>query len=459
MSFDNTEVQVAVLAIATIIGIMVAVHIARRLRRLLNFRTLLLFNYVLVTSVSGMAHLTNNAASRVGYFDVRSAASSESATISTCVGLISLCVALLHKLPRAQKGVDGSLASKSPTIAERRFLLYLSLLLLPLTIWATFIIQDYTAQLDSERIVAIDGGMARYSYAAKWFAWAASFAAIWILSTKLGKNRLFASMTVAVCVLSIVGSMAWSGGRSIVLVMVFPIVLVLLPKLRGMTWILWPIGVASFANYIINVSLLRGGSADTHTFRSWLDWQWGRFSMMGWADEQVTDGGLRLGETFASVAVSLIGGILRLAGFQLDKFGWVSSTQLAGNSLRGDNTTWIVPGLNAELYLNFGLIGVAVGLYALGRVVNWMDSKYAHAPTITLRLTYAYIGTVLVLRSIPSDSGSIPAYLLYIGAPLLLAGLYSYLTLGKTRQQTLKGSGYEKDWPSFRSSGGSRFAD
>ncbi|STX15474.1 Uncharacterised protein [Kocuria rosea] len=452
MLIDATEVQIFALAIASAAGLIVAAHIARLMGRFLNFRTLLLLNYILVTSVSGIAHLTTDGASRIGYHDVRGIDSAQAATVSTCVGLVALCCALLHRVPKGRASKERVGSSFLLSSRERHFLFYLSLLLLPLTIWSTVVIQNYAIQLDSERIVAIEGGMARYSYVAKWFAWAASFATIWLIGTRLGRNRLFASLVAAICVLSIVASIAWSGGRSIILVMVFPVVLVLLPRLRGLTWILWPIGLAALANYIIKLSELRGGSADSLSLRAWTDWQWGRFSMMGWAHEQVEENGFLLGETFASAGATLLGGIVGLIGVSLGQPSWLSSTQIAGADIRGDNTTWIVPGLNAELFMNFGLVGVALGLYALGRFTNWVDQKYATASSITIRLTFAYIGTLLVLRSVPSDSASIPTYLLYIGNPLLLAGLYSHIMHRKlTRTPVAKSIAYADQISSDRS--------
>lgn len=434
MFIDPTEAMVATLVLASTSGVIVAFYIARRMGRLLNFRTLLLLNYVLVTSVSGIAHLTSDAVGRIGYHDVRGTESAYSATVSTCVGLVALCGALLYRVPRVKKSDKLESFSFSLGLRERRFLFCLSLILLPLTIWSTLVIQDYATQLDSNRIVAIEGGMARYSYVAKWFAWAASFATIWLIGTRLGRYRLFASLVAASCVLFITSSLAWSGGRSIILVMVFPIVLVLLPRLRGITWLLLPLGIVALTNYVINLSTLRGGSSDSLTLRAWLDWQWGRFSMMGWAQEQTQQGGFLLGETFASAAASLLDGVTGLVGLPISAPTWMSSTQIAGRDIRGDETTWIVPGLNAELYLNFGLFGVAAGLYMLGRVTNWVDANYAQAPNIILRLTFAYIGTLLVLRSIPSDSESIPTYLLYIGTPLLVAGYYSHIAFRKRMQ-------------------------
>lgn len=426
MVADLSQVQIVALTMASVTGVATALYIAHRIGRFLNFRTLVLLNYVLVSSVSGIAHLANDTAGKAGYYDIRGLDSINAAIASTCIGLFALCSALLHRLPSKPAGVKQPRTTFSLRRSERQLLLLLIVVLLPLTVGSTIIIQSYAAELDSNRIVAVDGGMARYSYAAKWFTWATSFAAIWLVSTRWGRNRLFTMTVAVVSVLAIVGSLAWSGGRSIILVMTLPLILILMPRLRGTTWLLWPIGIAALANYIIALTVLRGGRVDAWSLSAWLDWQWGRFSMMGWAHQMVEKNGLMYGETFASSTATLFSGVVGLVGISSNFPDWISSTQLAGSSLRRDDTTWIVPGMNAELYLNFGLVGVAFGFYILGRVTNWIDRKYFESPSVLLRLSYAYVGSLLIFRSAPSDSGSIPTYLLYIGAPLIFSGAYSY---------------------------------
>ena len=435
-----------VLGAFSLTGVVIAFYIARRLNRFLNFRTLLILNVVMADLVSGMVHLADVEGPSRGYFDILSTPGAPSATPAVFGGILALggvCAACLRKLPSA--GVARQ-RPRDPTVAqwllpsERRFLLVAVLLMVPLTYGATLKVKSFAASEASTRIIGLDSGLARYSYISNWLVWTISFAAIWFVGTRFGRQRPLILLVTGISILLITMSLSWTGGRSIVVVMCLPLILVLLPFLHGLKTMTILVATSAAGFYIASITQARatGQSYDLSSLSSWVDWQWGRFSMLGFSSDYVSTHGYLWGETFVAGLLSTVFGALRLAGIDVPVLSLATSTQISGESLGGSRSaTHIVPGFSAELYLNFGLVGIIVGYYVLGRITNWVDCKFRDTPSAIGQLVYAYVGTLLVFRTVVSDSGSFWAYLLFSGTPLLVAATFSFWARGPGSMHSL----------------------
>ncbi|WP_104063809.1 O-antigen polymerase [Arthrobacter sp. 4R501] len=429
------------LGLYSIGGFIISQYIARRLGRFLNFRTLVILNYIIVNLVSGIVHLSQVEGATRGYFDIVNASDDATfnATVGSMIGLMALCAACLHKLPAADFK-PTELPEPWLVPGEQRFLFLTTAVMLPITIYATMQIQSYVESIEATRVIALDDGLARWSFLSNWFVWAISFLAILMISGKAGKNRIFSLIVTAGAVMAMVASLAWTGGRSVIIVMILPLILIALPRLRGVRWLAVPAGVVAAVSYIITVTENRSSTDAGFNVTTWLDWEWGRYSMTGFASEYVHDNGYALGESFLAGAMSVLLGVLRLVGLPISNPPLRTSTQMSGEYfLYSRSEVFIVPGLNAELFMNFGLVGIVVGCFVLGRITAWADSKYQASQTVLTRLAFAYVGTLLVFRTVAADSGSIYSYVLYVGAPLLVAAWYSKSTRSRhEKRQALK---------------------
>lgn len=417
-------------------GFLVAIYIARRLGRFLNFRTLLILNYIIVSPASGVVHLSQVQNAPRGYFDVLTSNDDalNNATLGSLLGLLALCIACVMKLPQAKADQTASgdlLLAKG----ERRFIALSALLMLPITVFATLQIQAYVRTTELTRVIALNDGMARYSFISNWFVWVISFIALLIIASRAGKNRLITLIVTAATVLAIVTSLAWTGGRSVIIVMVLPLILVVLPRLRGVRWLAIPVALTAAAAYMISVSQNRSSTTTDFNVATWLDWEWGRYSMTGFATEYVQAHGYAFGESFLAGILSVFLGVLRLIGIPIANPPLQTSTQMSGQHLLNSSSLiHIVPGLNAELYINFGMAAIVGGLFLLGRLTSRIDDLYQKAPTALIKFWFAYVGTLLVFRTVSADSGSIFSYVIYVGAPLLFAACYSALVRHRSNQ-------------------------
>lgn len=409
-----------VLVLSTVIGTVTCTHIVKRTQRVLTFRFLLVANTVLIGPVSGIIHLSRFDGASRGYYDVTVSPGAGVATIGTALATLTVC-AVTARIP---PGV-GRLHYALPTIARKQRLLLLSAsaILLPVSVYAILKVQRFASDSGLVRLISVDQGFARYSFISNWFVWAVSFTALLAVASTRIKAPLIAALIVLAAVLAVAASLSWTGGRSIILVMTLPLLMVTVPQL-GKSKAIVGFGVSAIVLYVvITVSGVRSQTSTAAAYLgvpTWFDWQWGRYSLLGFASNYSTHTGLLWGQTFVASISHFLEGSARLLSLRLGGDGLHEVTEITGAQLVGDSKAiYIVPGLTAELYLNFGLVGIVLGIAVLGKLVTWCDRRLDGSSTPISKLGWAYVGTLLVFRCLTSSSGAILSYLFYIGFPLL----------------------------------------
>jgi uncharacterized membrane protein len=107
----------------------------------------------------------------------------------------------------------------------------------------------------------------------------------------------------------------------------------------------------------------------------------------------------------------------------------MSVGQMAAEDLvNSSSAIYIVPGLSAELFINFGVGGILFGYLALGLLVGWIDTKFAKSQTIILQLFWAYVGTIFAFYGVVSNGEAVISLVLLRGAPLVVMGAISHLS-------------------------------
>lgn len=409
------------LCVTGVYGLIVAVRIAIVLERVANFRSIIIAMYIVVNVASGVAHLSGIETSNRGYFDLlQHPERILVATLTSCLGLIVLCAGCLRRLGDAPKGASASVSTLAGTGAP---LFVSALIMFPAVAGALASIRSYAATLDTERIISLDGGLARLGFLSQWSTWVISFIFLALCATRIGRSRfLVVCLLLASCVV-IVSSLAWTGGRAIAVMMSLPLVLAvwaILGKFRLVLAIALSLAAAGYSASVI-ASRTANYASDNFGLVSAIDWQFGRFSMMGFADEYVSGNGYLLGETILSGVLSVPFGVLKLLGLADGVVLPRSVTEISGDHLLGSSSaTYVVPGMSAELYVNFGLLGIVLGYYFLGRIIAVVDDSYAETPDIALKFGLAYVGVLLVFCTVSSQSGAIFSYALFTGLPVMV---------------------------------------
>ena len=391
--------SVGVLIITALTGTVAIAAVVRRIGRILSFRVFAIAFYLIVNVASGIAHIIDTERTRRGFYDAAAALEPgklfETSLIAG-LGLIAIYIGVTRGMPRISDPTP--LETKSLASADRTLIIPVIAVFLPVSLWSVIKIQAYAATLDTVRIISVSGGLARYVFLASWFVPIVYFSVIWLVFRPISNEKLWTPLVLLVGVLAITISVQWSGGRSTAFFLCLPLFYVLAPKLRKMSWA----GIAFSAAIGLMFTFIALKQNDFRQSKSafgstglsdWLDWEFGRFSMLGFALQSSDRYGLLGGETFVESVLRPLVGLSQFVGIQLFQLDSRSSTQVVVSELLNSNTAdWIVPGLSAELFLNFGVVGIAVGYFLLGRLCGWADDQFANSGSILTQLAWAFAG-------------------------------------------------------------------
>ncbi|AMY52603.1 hypothetical protein A3L23_01252 [Rhodococcoides fascians D188] len=426
MSITAVGISASVLLAASALGFMAIWRIGKSLERQVNFRSALLLMYIVVNNISGTVHLMGLSKTR-GFVDLTSSpggdygAGAFGAVVLASLGTVVLSAVLLTGL-RAHN-IQNDRSNHRLDRKETRIALVLALMLIPPSVPAVISIQQYVATTAATRVVALDGGLARISFLAQWLTWGIGFLAIYLISrtssTMILRRAGILSCAVALTVLSL----NWTGGRSIVVIMSMPLLVAILPtlgKLRKWTVLIFVVGAIAYIASITSTRLEGFRTRDSADIWAFFDWQWGRFSILGFANQYVEQNGLLYGETIYYGLYYVPYGVLKLIGLgdvlPLPR----SSMEVMGGEIFGDpSVTYLLPGFTAEYYMNFGSVGMLSALAVLGMLVARLDDLFRRQTSMLRRFCFAYLGTVAVFCTIPAQSGALPSYLFFTGLPVL----------------------------------------
>ena len=447
----STLIELVGLVVLLLIGIAVVLHIASARRRLISFSVLAIATYLVVYPLSGIAHLALNNSSSRGYFDllVNSHGGGLDRLLICGLGFAALLLPiLLNRDPRRS----------SPTLrftpGMGRATFAIGIVVLPVAALAVVQMVDYAQTVDATRIAALSGGMARVGFASQWITWAVSFIALGFLVRNGGVRGTIPVIVVVVLSIAVIASsLAWTGGRAIVLMMAAPLVLALWPGIRkGARATMIVVASVAFAVFLAVTTVARSASYSGAGFSlaRVLDWEVGRYSMLGYSVDRVDAVGILWGETLAEGALQVPRGLFQFAGLTLPP-GFRSVTQITGADLLGDpRLNYIVPGMTAETYLNFGVLGVVTAYFVLGWLITKVDRLLETSGDPALRLASAYLGVLLVFCTFSSQSGAGFNYLLFTGFPVVLL-LVVYQLRARRQKKTIRSdsgaAGVRRVWP------------
>ncbi len=149
--------------------------------------------------------------------------------------------------------------------------------------------------------------------------------------------------------------------------------------------------------------------------------------MLGFADTYTTQGGFLHGETFVQALMNVTLGVVRLLGLYVPNPPLRSMPEITGQAILQSDQTHVVAGLNSELFINFGYAGIFVGMLLLGLFAGWVDRRFAKAENLIAQLGWAYLGSLVIFRTLAADANALASFLIYSGAPVLVMGVLAYL--------------------------------
>lgn len=440
------SVTLLLLSVTAVLGAWSLVALRRR-DGPLPLRRLIVVVYLLTYVASGYAHVLGLSTNR-GYYEASAGAEvvdragMTGAAVGTLLGLVALLVGLfVYPSTPSPVHSDGSRTRGEPESRRYSFPARHRVLTLlaggavtAVSAYGLVRVRTVVASLDVSRVIAVDGGMARFANLAQWLPWGVTFIGLALLARRPGpRGEAWNAVLVAAALGAGYLSSSWAGGRTDIVLFAVPVLAVFLPRLPTLRRPLLVGGAALVLALVRAETLAREGVS---SFDLWdlLDWQFGRFSMLAFAVRYVDDHGYLAGETLLTGYLTVPAAVLHLLGVE-SSVPTLSIVQVTGQEFSGTNEAiFMVPGMSAELYMNAGYAGSVVGYVVLGVLVSVLSNVYAALPTEVGRLAVAYVGAVVLLHSVNAQSGAAPQIVLFGGAPLFVLGVVEYLAARRGRE-------------------------
>jgi hypothetical protein len=434
----------ALAAILLVISSAMLLRAAVRTGSLVNGYTLALGAFLVVYPLSAFVHLTGKDYVSLGFYEI---AALDPHTQAHHVYL-SLALVLLAQLalwwglaparPQASSNDPHLVRVRSTLLVLAGFVFTL------LGATGTYLLfsssgeslQDIAA-LDRTRELA--AGTARFVFMSEWLSWGIVFLLTAFLVSRTGKNHPKAALAVLIggsaCMLL---NLFWTGSRAENLLAVLPLIFVvkkIAPRhFRPFTAVIVAgvAGIVVFETIARTTTMLNSGldylvqgGLSTSQFvanqiAAVFDWQMGRYTTISLAFDMVHRYGHAFGSTLLQGLTMTINAPATLLHISAKVPEPEAITALVGQYIYGDPTkTGVVPGTLAELYFNFGLVGVIGGFFVIGRIARYCISLTHSAADMGTALLGFYVLTLLCVWTIPMTA-TLGVYLLATtGFPVL----------------------------------------
>lgn len=432
-------------ALLLLISVAILLRAAVKTGSFLNGYTLVLATFLLTYPLSAFVHLTGADYVSLGFYEI--AALDPHTQIHHVY--LSLALVLL-----AQLALWIGLAPARPTamangqqlVRVRSTLLILAGVLFTLVgIAGTTLLfsssgnalQDATT-IDPGRQLA--AGTARFAFMSTWLSWGIIFLLTAFLASRSSKTH--PRMTLAVLIggsACIFLNLFWTGSRAENLLAILPLIFVVKkigPRhFRYFASIIavGVLGIIVFETIARTTTLLnsgidfvaQGGITTSQFVENQLaavfDWQMGRYPTISLAFDMVGRFGHASGSTLWQGLAMTINAPATLLHIPLKVPEPTAMTALVGQYIYEDPTVnGVVPGTLAELYFNFGVLGVIGGFFVIGRIARYCIAATHSAANMGTLLLSFYILTMLCVWTIP-QTATIGFYLLATrGLPILL---------------------------------------
>lgn len=424
---------ILLLTASAVVGILALIHIRTRDRvDGLNLRLFMVLNFLLANVVSGFAHVLGWSKDR-GFYEVLSGdpvgstSGLTTAAWATFLASCALWAGLVVPRPRLFPARDGSREVPRRPLAPENLYSFaaahrvsvggLALVLAAAGGVGLIRVMGATTDQTGGRIISVDGGNARYAFLAGWLPWAVTLLVLAFAARRRATGQAVWNTLLLVGGLAALAvSATWNGGRAEIAYVAFPLLAIMLPRISILRWPLIVAGAVAMVVFVVATTSQRvGATTDPWSF---IDWQWGRFSMSAWASNHTALHGSLHGETIWSALINVPLALLHLGGVSVDN-PFRSMVQVSGyDLLGGEDQIYVVPGFSAEMLLNFGLVGVVAGYFLLGIFSAVVSDAYSRSRSETNRVLLATVGSTLVFQGIVGQLESFEVFVTLSILPL-----------------------------------------
>jgi hypothetical protein len=411
----------------------------------MNGYTLVLGTFLLTYPLSAFVHLTGKDYVSLGFYEI--AALDPHTQLHHAY--LSLALVFL-----AQLALWWGLAPARPQISlngprlirvRSRLLLLAGLVFTLVGIAGTYLLFSRSGE-SFEDIATIDNtrqlaeGTARYAFMSTWLSWGIIFLLTAFLVSRANRNYprvvLGALVGGSACIFL---NLFWTGSRAENLLAILPLIFLvkkIAPQYFRPYATIVAIGVmeiivfetfartTTFMNSGLDY-LAQSGMSSSQFLASQLaavlDWQMGRYPTISLVFDMVNRYGHALGSTLLQGLMVTVNAPATLLHIPLKVPEPQAMSAIVGQYIYEDpSINGVVPGTLAELYFNFGVIGVIGGFFAIGRGAKYCISIEHSAGDIGALLFSFYVLAVLCISTIPMTATAFLYHLVTNGFPILV---------------------------------------
>ncbi|MGD0158059.1 MAG: hypothetical protein ABSB50_18365 [Terracidiphilus sp.] len=462
--------RVDVLGAGELAAILVAVSFALLLRAAVKTGsffsgyTLALGTFLLTYPLSAFVHLTGSNYISLGFYEI-AALDPHTQRHHVYFSLALVLAAQLALWWGLAPGRPKAPSDQPHIVRVRSRLLVLAGLLFTLIgIAGTYLLFSASGEflrdlmtVDSARELA--AGTARFAFMSSWFSWGIIFLLTAFLASRISTDHpRFALTALAGGSACMFLNLFWTGSRAENLLAVLPLLFVVkkvaprhFPSFLSLIAV-GVTGIIAFETIARTTALLNSGLnflAENGTtpgqfianqLASVFDWQIGRFSSISLAFDMVHRYGYASGSTLLQGFTTTINAPATLLHISWKVPEPQAMAAVVGEYIYDDPTkTGVVPGTVAELYFNFGILGVVGGFFVIGRIARYCTTLTHTAENLGSMILAFYVLALLCVSTIPMTATTILYSLTTSGFPILfLFACEQILThAAKPRQESL----------------------
>lgn len=432
-------------AFLLLISVAILIRTAVKTGSFLNGYTLVLGTFLLTYPLSAFVHLTGKDYVSLGFYEI-AALDPHTQLHHVYLSLALVLFAQLALWIGLAPARPAAIANNQELVRVRSTLLILAgVVFTGVGIAGTTLLfsgssnalQD-AATIDPGRQLA--AGTARFAFMSTWLSWGIIFLLTAFLASRSRKSH--PRMTLALLIggsACIFLNLFWTGSRAENLLGILPLIFVvkkISPRhFRSFASVIavGVLGIIVFETIARTTTLLNSGiyfvsqsgmttsQFVTNQIAGVFDWQMGRYPTISLAFDMVGRFGHASGSTLWQGLAMTINAPATLLHVPLKVPEPTAMTALVGQYIYEDPTiNGVVPGTLAELYLNFGVLGVIGGFFVIGRIARYCIAATHSAANMGTLLLSFYILTLLCVWTIP-QTATIGFYLLATrGLPILL---------------------------------------
>jgi len=390
-----------------------------------QFRLIGRLVFVVAYIVSGLSHLIYQDNYYRGFFDVGGAGYSNIYFMTIlAIGYLVFCYSQDY-FYKSRNDYDGFVFGVYCVHKNRdQFILLFGVALVVLGLWANINLGSLV-ELDAiSRNREMPPGSAKYVFLSVWFGWGVSFIFIYMID-RFRPSPYIASLLIIASIFLIVFNVIWMGGRSMAVLLVLPVWIVYQRNYSRGARMLAPVLGVLFIFYVILITQLRkfGYSVEETSLSQILDWEFGRYSMIGYAVDYVDRLGYLWGVGYYDALIRIVLSPFYFMGLGFDFVGSMNGTTVGiiGDDLFGGDVSYVVPGAIPEAYMNFGFLGVVALCAISGSAFGYVDKKLSGQKINSgMVLIYAYFGSVLAFNFINSTFLAFLNYIFFMGLPVVV---------------------------------------